>query len=252
MFGVDLTGQVYELILVPQGFQLDEILSVQQYVPAIRPLMILRDQCHADITVMTAFREQVAHLLRIDVAQQIVEDHKEWSAVLRVTKFIGDVLFETDVFPQLSRGWIRRSLAIAPDYAAGKMPLGAQGFEVLQESNAEGRLAGPTGAADNARERALESEISSHVERCSLLLTSRQSKCRHFGRPSFIPKRDGCVVTQALSLEERGPVRLVLWFGNYRHYTASAVPLTPDLVLGVYGHDGPLFQDHVPDDVQID
>ena len=68
MFWVDLSGQVHELLLFPHGFQLHQILCIQRYVPAIPPLMkeILRDQYNADIRVMTAFREQVAHLLRID------------------------------------------------------------------------------------------------------------------------------------------------------------------------------------------
>ena len=77
MFGVDQMGQVHELILVPHGFQLHQILGVQRYFTVILPLIeeILRDQYHADIRVMTAFREQVAHLLRIDVIQQIFDDH---------------------------------------------------------------------------------------------------------------------------------------------------------------------------------
>ena len=197
MFGLDLTGQVHELILVPRGFQLDKILVVQRYVLAIQHLMKenLRDQYHADITVMAAFREQVAHLFRIDVVQQIVEDHEARSAVLRVAKFLGDALAETDVFPQLSGGRDHRYLAIAPDYAASKMAFGAQGFEVLQKSDAERRLARPAGADDNAREWALQLEIVSHVERCPLVLTSRQSKWKGSVRPSFIHERDGCLVT---------------------------------------------------------
>ena len=140
MFGVHLTGQVHELLLVPHGFQLHQIFGVQRYVPAILPLMkeILLDQYHVDITVMSAFREQVAHLLRIDDVQQVVEDHEARSLLLRVANFLGDGLVETDVFPQ---GEDSSSLAIAPDYAAGKMALGAEGFVVLQETNAKGRLA---------------------------------------------------------------------------------------------------------------
>ena len=99
---------------------------------------ILRDQYHADIPVMTAFREQNSHLLRIDDVQQVVEDHEARPMPLRVANFLGDALVETDVFPQ---GGDRRSLAIAPDYAASKMPLGADGIEVLQETDAKGRLA---------------------------------------------------------------------------------------------------------------
>ena len=37
---------------------------------------VLDDQNDADVSVMAAFREQVAHLLGIDVVQQIVEDHE--------------------------------------------------------------------------------------------------------------------------------------------------------------------------------
>ena len=104
MFGVDLTGQVHELILVPHGFQLDQILGVQQRVSAIRSLMkeIVRDQYRADIPVMAAFREQVAHRLRKDVVQQIVKGH-EARSVLCVAKFLVDALVVTDVFPQFAR-----------------------------------------------------------------------------------------------------------------------------------------------------
>jgi hypothetical protein len=74
MFGVDLTGQVHELTQVSHGFQLHQILGVQRYVHATLHLMeeFLRAQYHANIMVMTTFREQVAHLLRIDVVQPIV------------------------------------------------------------------------------------------------------------------------------------------------------------------------------------
>jgi len=37
---------------------------------------ILRNQNHADISVMAASRKQVTHLLGIDVVQQIVYDHE--------------------------------------------------------------------------------------------------------------------------------------------------------------------------------
>jgi hypothetical protein len=37
---------------------------------------VLRDQNDADVSVMAAFRKRVAHLLGIDVVQQIVEDHE--------------------------------------------------------------------------------------------------------------------------------------------------------------------------------
>ena len=122
MFGVDLTGQVHELILVPYGFQLHQILGVQRYVPAKLYLMeeILRDHYHAYVTVMTAFREQVANVLRIDVIQQIVEDHETRFLPLRVAKFLGDAVVIPYVSPQtcqLSRV-DGSSLAIAPDYAA--------------------------------------------------------------------------------------------------------------------------------------
>ena len=56
---------------------------------------IWRDRYHADIPVMTAFREQVAHLLRIYVVQQILVDHEVRSDVLRVAEILGDALVET-------------------------------------------------------------------------------------------------------------------------------------------------------------
>ena len=97
----------------------------------------LRDQYHTHITVITAFGEQIAHLLRIDDVQQVVEDH-EARPTLRVANFLGDSLVETNVFPQGADG---SSLFIALDYAAGKIALGAEGIEVLQETDAKGRLA---------------------------------------------------------------------------------------------------------------
>ena len=90
---------------------------------------IVRDKYHADIPVMTAFREQVTHLLRINVVQQIVEDHEARSAVLRIAEFLGDALVEKDISPFLLRGGDSRSLAITPDNAACKMALGAEGNE---------------------------------------------------------------------------------------------------------------------------
>jgi len=39
---------------------------------------ILRNQNHADICMTDASRKQVAHLLGIDVIQQIVYDHEAW------------------------------------------------------------------------------------------------------------------------------------------------------------------------------
>ena len=68
MFGVDLSGQVLKLLRVPHGFQLHQILCIQRYVPAILALVkeILRDQYHAVICVMAAFRKQIANLLRIN------------------------------------------------------------------------------------------------------------------------------------------------------------------------------------------
>ena len=124
MFGVDLTGQGHELILVPRSFQLHQILGVQRYVPAILLLMeeILPDHYHAYVTVMTASHEQVAHLLRIDAIEQIVEDHEARSLPLRVAKFLGDALVIPYVCPQTCQLSRRNGscLAIAPDYAACK------------------------------------------------------------------------------------------------------------------------------------
>ena len=153
-----------------------------------------------------------------------------------------------------AQGGNSRSLAIAPNYAACKMALGAEGVEVLQESDAEGRLAGPARPADNAREWRLKFEIVSHAAgRCSLLLTSRRSKWRGSVRPSFISERDGRLVTQTPALEKRDPEDLILRQDNYIYYTSSSTfPLTLDLVLSVHCQDRFLFQDQVPDDVEID
>ena len=77
---------------------------------------------------MTAFRKEVAHLLRIDDVQQVVEDHEARTLLLLVANFLGDALVETDVFAQGGDG---SSLAIAPGYAVDKIALGAEGVEVL-------------------------------------------------------------------------------------------------------------------------
>ena len=113
---------------------------------------------------MAAFREQVVHLLRIDVISLIVEDHDARSATLRVVKFPVVALVETYVFPQygqMSRG-DRRTLSIESDYHAVKVVLVAQGIEVLQKTYEEGGLARTVESAYNAREWALKFEIVSH------------------------------------------------------------------------------------------
>ena len=195
MFGVKLPSQLHELLLLPHGFQLHQILCIQRHVPAIPPLMkeILRDQYNADIPVMTAFLEQVAHLLRIYDVQQIVEYHEARPLSLRVPYFLGDALVATDVSAQ---GGDSRSLAIAPDFAACKMAFGAECIDVLQETDAKGRLARPAGPTDNARKWRLKFHIVNHRRRrCALLPTSQRSKFRGNVHPSFIRKREGRLVT---------------------------------------------------------
>ena len=89
---------------------------------------ILRDQYHTDISVMAAFLKQVAHLFRINVIYQIVEDHEALSAMH--VKIFRYVLVESNVFPQYGQllPGDSRPLAIAPYYPTGKMSFGAQGI----------------------------------------------------------------------------------------------------------------------------
>ena len=63
-----------ELFRFSDDFQRDHVMGIQRYVSTVAPLMkkILRNQIHADISVMAASRKQVTHVLRIDVVQQIV------------------------------------------------------------------------------------------------------------------------------------------------------------------------------------
>ena len=53
---------------------------------------------------------------------------------------------------------------MAPGYAAKKMALCAEGIEFVQESDAEGRLAGPAGPTDNTCEWSLKFQIVRHTE----------------------------------------------------------------------------------------
>ena len=77
---------------------------------------VLRDQNDAEVSVMAAFREQVAHLLGIDVVQQIVEDHEARSAASVFKKVCRDALVK--MYVTLLRQFCRRRnrglLAIAP------------------------------------------------------------------------------------------------------------------------------------------
>jgi len=49
-------------------------MVIQRYVSTVAVVMkqILRNQNHADISVMAASRKQVAHLLGIDIVKKIV------------------------------------------------------------------------------------------------------------------------------------------------------------------------------------
>jgi len=104
---------------------------------------VLRDQNHADVPVMATFREQVAHLLGIDVVQQIVEDHEARSAASVFKKIFRDALVK--MYITLLRHFCRRRnrclLAIAPDHPAVEITFRTQGYEVLQQPHAERRLA---------------------------------------------------------------------------------------------------------------
>ena len=74
IFGIHLLGQVRELFLILDVFQCDHIMVIQRYVSTVAVVMkqILRNQNHADISVMAASRKQVAHLLGIDIVKKIV------------------------------------------------------------------------------------------------------------------------------------------------------------------------------------
>jgi len=99
---------------------------------------ILRDQNDADVSVMAAFREQVAHLLRIDVVQQIVEDHEALSTASVFKKVCRDALVK--MYVTLRRQFRRRrnrGLLSSPDHPAVEIAFRAQGVEVLQETHAE-------------------------------------------------------------------------------------------------------------------
>jgi len=52
---------------------------------------VLCDQNHANVSVMTAFRKQVTHLLGINIVRQIVEDREARSAA-SVFKIFRDAL----------------------------------------------------------------------------------------------------------------------------------------------------------------
>jgi len=109
---------------------------------------------------MAAFRNQVTHLLGIDIIQQILEDHEERSAanVFKTCRYALVKLYVT--LRQFCRRGNRGFLAIAPDQPAFEIPFRTQGVEVLQESHAERRLARSTTSTYYARERMLKFKIT--------------------------------------------------------------------------------------------
>ena len=125
---------------------------------------ILRDQNDADVSVMAAFREQVAHLLRIDVVQQIVEDHEARSAASDFKKKCRNALVK--IYFTLLRQFCRRRnrilLAIAPDHLTVEIPFHTQGVEVLQEPHADRRLAGSARSTYYSRERVHKFKVHTH------------------------------------------------------------------------------------------
>ena len=142
---------------------------------------ILGNQDDTNVSVLTAFCEQVIHFFGINVVKQIIEDDEARSALCFV-KVLRYALVKTDVLPQygqLLRG-NRCFLTIAPDYTAIEMPFGAQGFEVQQKSYTNRGLARTARSTNKTCKRGFKLEIVSH--RCSLLLTSNRSKWRCFSR----------------------------------------------------------------------
>jgi len=66
-----MIGQVREMVPTSDVFQRDHIMGIQLYVSTLAAMMkqLLRNQNHADISVMAASRKQVAHFFVIDVVQ---------------------------------------------------------------------------------------------------------------------------------------------------------------------------------------
>ena len=124
---------------------------------------VLRDQNDADVSVMAAFRKQVAHLLGLDVVQQFVEDHEARSteSVFKVCRY-ALVKMYGKLLRQFCQRWIRCLLAIAPDHPAVEISFRTQGAEVLQEPHAERRLAGSARSTYYARERVLKFKVITH------------------------------------------------------------------------------------------
>jgi len=124
---------------------------------------VLRDQNNADVSVMAAFRKQVAYLLGIDVVQQIVEDHNARSTASDF-KVCRDVLVK--MYVTLVRQFCRRRncclLAIAPNHPAVEIPFRTRGVEVLQEPHAERSLVGSARSTYYARERVLKFKVITH------------------------------------------------------------------------------------------
>ena len=74
IFAVHLLGQVHELIHISDVYQRDQIMGIQGYISTVAALMkqILRNQNHADISVMAASRKQITRFLGIHIVQHIV------------------------------------------------------------------------------------------------------------------------------------------------------------------------------------
>jgi hypothetical protein len=48
---------------------------------------ILRNKYHTEVTVMSAFRKQIANLFGIRLVQEVVENEETWQATCRLAKF---------------------------------------------------------------------------------------------------------------------------------------------------------------------
>jgi len=123
--------------LVLGVFQRDQIMSIRRNISTVPSLMKqnLRNQHHADISVMAATRKQVTHLLRINVVQVIVQDHEARfcpTRVLLLTKLLRFALVIFGIFAgQLLTLWNSGLLAVTPYYTAAEFFFGAECVEVL-------------------------------------------------------------------------------------------------------------------------
>jgi len=97
---------------------------------------ILRNQIHADNSVMAAPRKQVTLLLRINVDYQIIYDH-EARFTAGVTKILRYAIVINDICGQQLTRRNSGLVAVTPDYTAVKHSFGVDGVKFLQETYAK-------------------------------------------------------------------------------------------------------------------